>query len=129
MDLTREIANGHGYLGYLVLLVLVGVVVWAVLKSRDGTQYTGGAPRLAGLLLALQWVYGIVVYVQVEGWTGSWPLAYVHPLAMTGAVALAGIATARAGRATDAAQSWAAIAKFQGIALLLLIIGVGAASV
>lgn len=129
MDLVREIANGHGYLGYAVLVVVLGVVGWSLLKARDGSPYSEGAPRLAGLLIALQWVYGIVVYVMIEGWTADWLLAYVHPLAMTGAVALAGISTARAGRAETSEAAWGAIARFQGIALGLIGLGVVAAVV
>lgn len=128
MDLTREIANGHGYLGYLVLVVVLGVVVFALVQSRSETPYSDGAPRLAGLLLALQWLYGIIVYVQVEGWSAGWSLAYVHPLAMTGAVALAGISTARARRETEAAAAWATVGRLLGIALLLVALGVGAAA-
>ncbi len=128
MDLAREIANGHEYLGYIVFVALLGVVVWAALKARDGSVYSEGPPRLAGLLLALQWVYGILVYVQLEAWTGDWLLAMLHPLAMTGAVALAGIATARAGRAETPAAAWGAIARLQGIALVLVLIGIGAAA-
>lgn len=128
MDMAREIANGHGYLGYLVLLALVGVVGWALLQARNGAAYSEGPPRLAGLLLALQWVYGIAVYVQGSAWNADWPLAIVHPLAMTAAVALTGIATARAGRATQPTDAWTAIARFQGIALGLVGIGVIAAA-
>lgn len=128
MDLAGEIANGHGYLGYLVLVVVLGVVGWSLLKARDGSPYSEGAPRLAGLLIALQWVYGILVYVQVNAWSADWLLAYVHPLAMTGAVALAGISTARAGRAAEASEAWATVARFQGIALGLIGIGVVAAA-
>lgn len=129
MDLAQEIANGHGYLGYAVFIVLLGVVVWAVVQARGGAEYSEGAPRLAGLLLALQWVYGILVYVQIEAWQGDWTLAYLHPLAMTAAVALAGIATARAGRATDGEGAWMQVARFDGLALLALVVGVWAASV
>lgn len=128
MDLAGEIANGHGYLGYVILLVVLGVVGWSLLKARDGSPYSQGAPRLAGLLVALQWVYGIVVYVQISAWEADWLLAYVHPLAMTGAVALAGIATARAGRAETPGAAWSVIARFQGIALGLIGIGVVAAA-
>lgn len=128
MDLAGEIANGHGYLGYVVLLALLGVVGWSLRQGRAGAPYSEGAPRLAGLLLALQWVYGILVYVQVSGWDAGWSLAYVHPLAMTGAVALAGISTARAGRADDAEVAWGTVARFQGIALALVGIGVVAAA-
>lgn len=128
MDLAAEIANGHGYLGYLVLLALVAIVGLALVRSRQGEPYSEGGPRLVGLLLALQWVYGIIVYVQSGYWDADWPLAYVHPLAMTGAVALSGIATARAGRAADAATAWATIARFQGIALGLVGLGVVAAA-
>lgn len=127
MDLTAEIANGHGYLGYAVLLVVLGVVGYALLQARGGTAYSEGPPRLAGLLLALQWVYGIVVYIQIGGWNGGWELAYVHPLAMTGAVALSGIATSRARGVPDRA-AWTTIARFQGIALGLVGIGVIAAA-
>ena len=127
MDLTRQLADGHGYLGYLVLVALVGVVVWAVVQANRGTDYSEGAPRLVGLLVALQWVYGIITYVSVEAWNAGALLAYVHPLAMTGAVALSGIATSRAKEAAHA-DAWRAIAKFDGIALVLLVVGVGAAT-
>lgn len=127
MDLAAEIANGHGYLGYLVLLLVLGVVGHALLQARKGAPYSEGPPRLAGLLLALQWVYGIVVYVQIGGWNGDWALAYVHPLAMTGAVALSGIATSRARDAADDV-AWTTIARFLGIALGLVGIGVIAAA-
>jgi hypothetical protein len=123
MDLTAEIANGHGYLGYLVLAAVLGVVVYALVQARGGAAYSGGAPRLVGLLLALQWLYGILVYVQISGWNGDWALAYVHPLAMTGAVAMSGIATSRA-RALPDAAAWTVVARLQGIALVLVAVGV-----
>ena len=62
------------------------------------------------LLLALQWLYGIIVYIQISGWNGDWALAYVHPLAMTGAVAMSGIATSRA-RALHDAAAWTVVAN------------------
>ena len=127
MDLTAEIANGHGYLGYAVLLAVVGVVAYALVQARSGSPYTEGPARLVGLLLALQWLYGIVVYVQIGGWDGGPGLAYVHPLAMTGAVAFAGIATSRARMLPDA-KAWTTIAQLQGIALGLVGIGVIAAA-
>lgn len=126
MDLTAEIANGHGYLGYLVLAAVLGLVGYALLQARNGAAYSEGAPRLVGLLLALQWVYGILVYVQISGWNGGPALAYVHPLAMTAAVALAGIATSRA-RGLQDAQAWSTVARLDGIALVLVGIGVVAA--
>lgn len=128
MDLAAQIADGHGYLGYAVLVALLGSVVWALVQARGGADYTEGYPKLVGLLLALQWVYGILVYVQVEAWARAWPLAYVHPLAMTAAVALAGIATARAGRASEREGAWMQIVRLHGLALLSLIIGVWAAT-
>lgn len=128
MDLAAEIANGHGYLGYAVLAVLAGTVGWAVVQARSGGEYGDGAPRLAGLLVALQWLYGIVVYIQRAAWGADWPLAYVHPLAMTAAVGLVGIATARARRATEAQVAWMQVARLQGFALVSIIIGIWAAT-
>ena len=122
MDLTAEIANGHGYLGYVVLLVVLGVVAYALVQARAGAPYSEGPPRLVGLLLALQWLYGIVVYVQIEAWNGGAALAWVHPLAMTGAVA-----TSRARMLPDA-KAWTTVARLQGIALGLVGIGVIAAA-
>ena len=126
MDLTAEIANGHGYLGYGILLSVVAVVAYALVKARSGEPYTEGPGRLVGLLLALQWVYGIIVYIQIGGWNGDPLLAYVHPLAMTGAVAMAGIATSRA-RILPDEKAWTTVARVQGIALGLVGIGVLAA--
>ncbi len=127
MDLTAEIANGHGYLGYAVLLAIVGIVAYALVQARNGNAYSEGPPRLVGLLLALQWLYGIVVYIQIGGWNGGAALAIVHPLAMTGAVALAGIGTSRA-RSLPDAKAWTTVARLQGIALGLVGIGVIAAA-
>lgn len=128
MDLAGEIANGHEYLGYAVLAAVLGSVAWALVQARGGAAYSEGFPRLVGLLLALQWVYGILVYVQVEAWERAWPLAYVHPLAMTAAVALAGIATARAGRAPEGDGAWMEIVRVHGLALLSVVVGVWAAT-
>lgn len=128
MDLTQQLADGHGWLGYLVFLVVLVSVGRAAMQARAGAPYSDGLPRLAGLLLPLQLVYGIVVYVQVDGWNFGTGIAYIHPVAMLGAVALAGISTARARKAEDDAASWGAIARFQGIALLLVLVGIGAAS-
>ncbi len=128
MDITAELANGHGYLGYAVFAVVLFSVVWAFVQKGKGAEYKDGTAKLAGLLLPLQLLYGIVVFVQGRYWEGSALIAIVHPLAMLGAVALAGISTARARKAEGDAASWAAIAKFQGIALVLVIIGIGAAS-
>jgi hypothetical protein len=127
MDVTRQLADGHGYLGYLVLVAVVAVVIWALVQANRGEAYSEGAPRLVGLLVALQWVYGIITYVSVQGWTGGALLAWVHPLAMTGAVAAAGIATGRA-KDVDGVAAWRAIARFDGLALLLIVVGVGAAA-
>lgn len=129
MDLAAEIANGHGYLGYAVLVALLGSVGWGLVRARGGAAYSDGFPRLVGLVLALQWVYGVLVYVQVEAWRGEWPLAYVHPLAMTAAVALAGIATARAGRTPGSGKAaWMEIVRLHGLSLLLVVVGVWAAT-
>ena len=131
MDLAGEILNGHGYLGYAVFALILVSVVRAAMAARSGAEYSDGLAKLAGLVLSLQWVYGILVYVQSQFWNAGFSTAVIHPLAMTGAVALAGIATARARKAadaSDASDAWMAIAKFQGIALLLIIIGIGAVS-
>lgn len=128
MDFAAEIANGHGYLGYAVLVAVLGSVGWGMVQARGGADYSEGLPRLVGLLLALQWVYGILVYVQLEAWLRPWPLAYLHPLAMTVAVAFAGIATARAGRAPADEDAWMEIVRLHGLALLSVVIGVWAAT-
>ncbi|MFT4744187.1 MAG: putative membrane protein [Nitriliruptoraceae bacterium] len=128
MNITAEMANGHRYLGYAVFLVVVVSVIRAVTQGRAGAEFSDGLPKLAGLLLPLQFVYGIIVYIQGAYWEASWPMAIVHPLAMFAGVALAGISTAKARKAPDAATAWGAIARFQGIALVLVLIGIGAAS-
>lgn len=127
MDLSAELANGHRLLGYAVFLAVLASVVRAAVAARGTTPYSEGLPRLAGLLLALQFVYGLLVYVQGGYWSAGLPLAVLHPLFMLGGVALAGISTARAKEA-EGAGAWAAIARFQGIALVLVLLGIGAAS-
>jgi hypothetical protein len=128
MNIATEIANGHGYLGYAAFLVVVVSVVRAVMQRRAGADFSDGIAKLAGLFLPLQLIYGIVVYIQGSYWEASWPLAIVHPVAMLTAVALAGVSTAKARKAPDAASAWGAIARFQGAALVLVVIGIGAAS-
>lgn len=128
MSLAAQLGDGHGWLGYAVVVVLAASVALAWRRRTAGEPYTEGLPRLAGLLLALQFVYGLLVYVQARAWEAPALLAYVHPVAMLGGVALSGVATARAARADAAPFAWAAIGRFQGAALLLVLIGVGAAS-
>ena len=72
-------------------------------------------------------MYGLVVYGANGYWDAAWPLAYVHPLAMLGAVATAGMATARAARAPNPTAAWGQIVRFHGISALLVVLGVGAA--
>lgn len=128
MDLSAPLAEGHTWLGYAVLAVLAVSVVRAWRARQAAEPYSEGLARLAGLLLALQFLYGALVYVQGSYWSEPALVAYVHPTAMLGALALAGIATARAGRADTAPFAWAAIGRFQGLALILVLLGVGAAA-
>ncbi len=128
MNITESLRDGHEYLGYAVFAVVVVSVVRAVMQGRAGAEYSDGLAKLAGMLLPLQLVYGIVIFVQGRFWEGSWLIAIIHPLAMLAAVGLAGASTARARRADSASESWGAIAKFQGIALVLVLVGIGAAS-
>lgn len=127
MDLNAEIINGHGYLGYVVAAAVLGSLVRAVVGRSRGEPYGEGAARVAGLLLALQFVYGLVVYAIGGYWDAGASLAYVHPLAMLAAVATAGIATARAGRAGDPADAWQQVIVFHGASVVLVVIGVIAA--
>lgn len=124
MDLTQPIIDGHGYLGYVVAAAVLGSLGRAAIARSRDEQYGEGAARLAGLLLALQFVYGLVVYGIGGYWSASPLLAYVHPLAMLGAVATAGMATGRAGRAASPAESWSEILRFHGIAVVLVVVGV-----
>lgn len=127
MDLTQQIADGHGYLGYVVAAALLGSLARAAIARGRGETYSAGPARLAGLLLALQFVYGIIVYVAGAYWQADALLAYLHPLAMLGGVALAGIATARARDAADAVAAWGAIVRFHTLAALLVVLGIIAA--
>lgn len=127
MDLSQQIADGHGYLGYVVAAALLGSLARAAIARARGEDYSSGAARLAGLLLALQFVYGIAVYVMGEYWRADALLAYVHPLAMLGGVGLAGVATARARDAGDAVAAWGAIVRFHALAAILVVLGVVAA--
>lgn len=129
MDMTQQIADGHGYLGYVVAAALLGSLARAAIARSRGEEFSAGAARLAGLLLALQFVYGIAVYVMGEYWSAEPLLAYLHPLAMLGGVALAGIATARAREAADAPGAWGAIVRFHAAAAVLVVVGVVAAVV
>ena len=127
MDLTAEIAAGHGYLGYVVAAAVLGSMARAAVARGRGEEYSSGAARLAGLLLALQFVYGLLVYVTGSYWEAGPGLAYVHPLAMFAAVGAAGVATGRAGRATSASAAWAEVLRFHGIATALVVVGIVAA--
>ena len=128
MDLTQQIADGHGYLGYIVAAAVLGSQVRAMVARNRGEEYSSGAARLAGLLLALQFVYGLIVYVSGSYWNFGWLVAWVHPLLMLGAVGAAGAATARAGRAETAHAAWTEIFRMHLAASVLVILGIGAAS-
>lgn len=126
--MLEVLVDGHRWLGYLMFVLVIASVVVAMVRARNTARYDEGLPRLVGLVLALQVVYGLVVY-GIGGYWDAAPLqAYVHPLLMVGAVGLAGVATARAGRAARPDVAWNTIARFHGIALLLVVLGIGAAS-
>lgn len=128
MDLTQPIIEGHGYLGYIVAAAVLGSLVRAAVARSRGEAYSSGAARLAGLLLALQFVYGLVVYGAGGYWDAGPLVAYVHPLAMFAAVGVAGAATARAGRAVDSTAAWGEVLRFHGAAVVLVVLGVVAAA-
>jgi hypothetical protein len=124
----QTIASGHQYLGYATFLLVVGSVVWAWTRSRAGAPYQDGFPRIVGLILAAQVLFGLLTYGAVQGWDYRAAVAYVHPVVMIAAVGLGGVATARARDAEGDAASWMAIARFHGLALLAVLVGIGVAS-
>lgn len=126
--MQEVLTDGHRWLGYLMLVLVVASVVVAMVRARNTSRYDEGLPRLVGLVLAVQLVYGVVVY-GIGGYWDAAPLqAYVHPVLMLAAVGLAGVATARAGRAERPEVAWNMIARFHGFALLAVVLGIGAAS-
>ena len=126
--MTAMLADGHRWLGYLTFLLVLGSVVFAFTRARAGVAYEDGFPRIVGLVLALQVVYGLVLYGVGGYWDAAPMLAYVHPVLMVGAVGLGGVATSRARDAAGDAASWQAITRFHGLALVAVLAGIGVAS-
>lgn len=128
MDLTSTLADGHRLLGYLVLAGLVGSTGLALTRDRAGAAYEDGLPKLVGLLLAIQVLFGLMLYGAGGYWDVGAGVAYAHPVLMIGAVGLAGAATARARRAAEDAEvdggGWGEIARLHGIATLVVVGGI-----
>lgn len=120
-------ASIHRVIGYALFAYLLLVIVVAIVRARSSEPFADGLLRIAGLALALQFVLGVVAYVTTEAWNATWPQAVAHPVLMFLAVGVAQQG-AVAGRSRAGAEAWRRAAAMTGIATVLVVAGIGAAS-
>jgi hypothetical protein len=101
------VATLHSYWRWVVLLVGVAAIIFALLAMTGNRPWDALADRLAlffTISLDIQVLIGLVVWVTQQRWSGDLFLGYIHPLAMLAAVALAHIGRTRADRASDSRE-------------------------
>jgi hypothetical protein len=126
----QPLATGHQVLGYAVFLLFIAAVVVASQRAKNGREYESGLFALTGLVVTVQFVLVIAVYGAGTWWDSDQPLvAYVHPVLMLAAVGMTHAGVARAGREQMALDAYLTVRRFFIIAAVLLVAGIGAASV
>jgi hypothetical protein len=97
----------HSLWRWVVLLVVTVAFVRGAIGWLRGGAWTGNDRTLtvvAVSALDIQLLLGLVVYGMGNHWESSNFLAYVHPLVMIGAIAVAHVTSGRRGRGRSSAR-------------------------
>lgn len=132
LDLLSTI---HNHLGMTILVLLGLAIIIAVYKWTSSKSYKKIDKiiyLIAGSLLELQVLLGILLYIFRRKWEGfaemdvdiSRFFAVEHPLGMLIAVALVSIGRARSKRVEGDKKKHRTIAIFYGIGFLLLLLSI-----
>lgn len=108
----------HSLWRWVVLVVVTVAFVRGVVGWLRGGAWTGNDRTLvlvAVSALDIQLILGLIVYGSRQSWNASSFIAYIHPLVMIAAIAVAHITSVRVRRAEPAR------AKFQTLAIGLFI--------
>lgn len=127
--MTELLLTVHPWLGYAVSALVLVASLAAFKRAKDGVEFRSGIYRAAYLLLSVQVVLGILLYGLGGYWDAAPLIAYVHPvlgiLALGAGQALLG----RARKTQMAADAHRLAGRGLLLALLLVIISIGVASV
>jgi putative copper export protein len=124
-----ELADIHGWTGYVVFVVVIAVAVMAFNRAKNAQEFEDTPFKVAAILLDLQVLLGLVVYGVGQYWSGDEPLIqYVHPVVMLLALGLAHAGLGGARKEQMAADAHRKVGRMLLIAVVLLIAGIGVAS-
>lgn len=125
MDLLRAV---HPWLGYAVLVVLVGAAGTAFSRGRSSRELDTRLPVVATVLLDIQVALGILLWAAGSSWRAGPLIAWVHPILMVAALVAGHVGIARARRVRLVTEAWAAIGRGLTTASILVVLGIGVAS-
>lgn len=126
--MTETLFELHRGFGYVVFVVVAVASVMAFNRAKNGQEFSDTIPKVAVVLIDIQLVVGAVFYVIDEQWDAEPVVAFVHPLLMLAAVALAHIGLGRARREQMAADAHRIVGRSLAIAMLLVLVGIGLVS-
>ncbi|MEO8284871.1 MAG: hypothetical protein ABI670_00345 [Chloroflexota bacterium] len=121
------LVNVHSVWRWVVLLLALGAIVLALLSAYGGRPWDSLSDRLSlffTISMDIQLLIGAAVWVTESRWTGDVVLAWIHPLAMIVAVALAHIGRSRSDRASGDANKGRQAALFFIVSLLVVLIAI-----
>lgn len=125
MDLLRTV---HPWLGYVVLVVLVGAAGTAFSHGRSSRELDTRLPVGATVLLDIQVTLGILLWATGSHWRSGPLIAWVHPVLTIAALVAGHVGIARARRLRLVTEAWAAIGRGLTTASVLVVLGIGVAS-
>lgn len=124
-----ELADIHGWTGYVVFVVVIAAAVMAFNRAKNAQEFEDTPFKVAVILLDLQVALGLVVYGVGQYWNGDAPLIqYVHPVIMLLALGLAHAGLGGARKEQMAADAHRKVGRMLLVAVVLLIAGIGVAS-
>lgn len=112
-----------------MVLVLIAGAMSAFGRGRAGMPFDASRTALALAVVDVQVMLGIVLYVAEGWWEGDALIGYVHPGLMLLALLIGHALLGRARRVRMAADAYRFAGRGLVIALVLIVAGIGVASV
>lgn len=128
--MTDTLFTIHRVSGYVVFLIVVVVAFAAFNRARNAQAFEAPIFSATAALVDLQVLLGIALYGSGKYWEVEEPLVqYIHPVVMLAALVAVHIGLARARREQMAADAHRLLGRRFVIAIVLLALGIGVASV
>jgi len=108
LSMATFLLEAHSGWRYIVLVGLFVAIIKYALGFFGKSQWSNldsTLNRVVPILVDVQWLLGLVLYVSARTWTNSVSgIAYWHPLAMTAAVVVSHIFSARVKKSSSDAE-------------------------